>query len=128
MKNKIFIHPEVYDQLYEILNFLSKVSVDAATILVKDFHGVLEQIKEYPLLFPEYDDAAIKSLNYRKAVVNRYYVIIYSVRKDGIHVELMLDCRKNNKWLLSDKFALNEKIVRQLKNSYQVNVTRVQIR
>jgi len=127
MANKTFIHPEVYNELLEAVSFLSQLSPEAAIILVKEFNEQINNIRQYPMMFPEYDDDAIERFHYRKAVINRNFVILYTVNKNAIYVKHFIDCRKNNKWLLNFEYTLHEKISRQINTNYHVEVTRIHV-
>ena len=99
-KYKITLLSKAQDDIAECINFLLKVSIEAAKSLKEDLYDAIESLSKYPEKNPVFEMPSSFRFIVRKQIVNKRYIILYSEVLDGIYVYRVLDGRRNFDGLL----------------------------
>ena len=76
--------------------FLARVSKGAARRLVDSIQADIESLSELPERCPVYDNQFVPRGRYRQLLSCKRYLIILEVSANKVHVDLILDYRKDN--------------------------------
>ena len=82
------------------VDFLARVSKNAATKLMNEVLDQIDSLSENPERYPFYDNQFITSGRYRRMVCASRYLVLYEVAGDAVYADYILDCRQDNEWLL----------------------------
>jgi plasmid stabilization system protein ParE len=86
--------------LVDNIDFLWRVSDDAANRLELDFEKVIRRIEDNPFQFPFADTLDISGIplnTYRKCVMESHYKVLFRVEGDEARIEAVIDSRRENK-------------------------------
>jgi plasmid stabilization system protein ParE len=97
---KVLISEAARQMLKEHIYFLAAVNVPAARKLQRTLYDSIQSLAEFPERFP-YLEPDNKRSAYRKMYVPNNYLIIYTVERQTVYVEYILDCRQDYQWLIN---------------------------
>ena len=82
------------------INFLNRVSVNAAIKLKKNVREYLIILKHFPKIGQKISLNKKNLFQLRRLVINKRYILIYFIVKNNIFIDAILDSRqKNNNYL-----------------------------
>lgn len=99
-KYVVIISDAAAQMLLSHARFLALVSEAAALRLIEEFEEKAKSLEEFPERNPWLDDPLIPKGKYRKLLMAKRYLLIYQVKGDAVHVDAMVDCRRDYGWLL----------------------------
>ena len=82
------------------VDFLARVSKNAAAKLMNEVLDQIDSLNENPERYPFYDNQFITSGRYRRTACASRYLVLYEVAGDAVYADYILDCRQDNEWLL----------------------------
>ncbi len=91
---KIIISSKAQNDLVERISFVLNVSQDAAIKLSNDIYSAIETLSFFPEKNPVFEMPKSFPFVIRKQVVNKRYIILYSVENNTIVVYRILDARR----------------------------------
>lgn len=92
-KYTVKFNPRLTGQLETHAAFLARVSKPAARRLLSEFRALIKQLSDNPYLYPPYDDPNLPPNIYRKAVLGKWYKVVYSVEDNCVYVDAVVDGR-----------------------------------
>ena len=92
---KVIVAPAANDRMAEHFEFLTRVSENAAIMLLDGLVNDIESLQEMPYRNPVYDRPYVSTLKYRYLLSNKRYRIIYQIIDDTVFVEDIQDCRQD---------------------------------
>lgn len=96
---KVVVSNKARKMLQDHVYFLAEVNPAAAKELRNRILRELHSLDKMPERFPYLDEDDRRSC-YRKMVIPNWYLVLYKVRDDTVHVEYVLDGRQDYGWLL----------------------------
>ena len=75
------------------ITFVLNISKDASKV-AKEIFKRIESLKQFPERFPAFNMPNYASYAYRKMVINKRYIAIYSLEEDTIVIHRVLDGRR----------------------------------
>ena len=99
-KYSVVISDEAAQMLVSHARFLAQVSEAAALRLIEEFNEKAKSLEEFPERNPWLDDPLIPNGKYRKLLMAKWYLLVYQVKGDTVHVDALVDCRQDYGWLL----------------------------
>ena len=91
---KVVISLKAQSDLTQCISFVLKVSKEAAIELRDDIFSALESLNPFPEKNPIFEMPKNSPITIRKQIVNKRYIILYSIEKDKIVVYRILDARR----------------------------------
>ena len=98
---KVVVSGEARKTLIDQVAFLATVNPAAAQALRSKLVCEIRSLAQMPERFPHLEPENRKS-SYRKMFVPNWYLVIYSVERDTVFVEYILDCRQDYQWLIAE--------------------------
>ena len=92
-KYTVKFNPRLAGQLENHAAFLARVSKPAARRLLSEFRALIKQLSDNPYLYPPYEDPNLPPDIYHKAVLGKWYKVVYSVEGDFVYVDAVVDGR-----------------------------------
>ena len=92
-KYTVKFNPRLAGQLETHAAFLAKVSKPAARRLLSEFRALIKQLSDNPYLYPPYEDPNLPPDIYHKAVLGKWYKVVYSVEGNCVYVDAVVDGR-----------------------------------
>ena len=92
----VSIDPAANDRMAEHMEFLARVSEDAANRLLEDLITGIRSLKKMPFRYPVYNRPYMPMDKYRSFVVAKRYRIVYQVDGDNVFVDDIQDCRQSD--------------------------------
>jgi hypothetical protein len=96
-KYHVHISERCFLSLEKHMRFLANVNVEAAQNFRNDFKKLMEGLET----FPERNIAVRLELSsdilYHRALLGKYYAVLYEIQYDEVYVDLILDLRTNNR-------------------------------
>lgn len=83
------------------INFLNRVSVNAAIKLKKNVREYLIILKHFPKIGQKIHLNTKRLFQLRRLVINKRYILIYFIAKNNIYINAILDSRQNNNYYLN---------------------------
>jgi len=99
---EIIIDPAANDRMYEHLEFLARVSADAANRLLESLLADIRSLKKLPFRNPAYNRPYLPVGKYRQMISGKRYRVVYQIDGDFVFVDDIQDCRQDE-----DKSILN---------------------
>ncbi len=96
----VTISDKATEMMVSHARFLAQVSEKAADNLVLEFTVAVESLEQFPERNPWLSDPALPINKYRELLVGKRYLLIYQVKYSTVHVDFVVDCRQDYKWLL----------------------------
>ena len=100
MKYHIIISERAKEMLGMHIRFLSQVNKAAASKLKMRLVEEIRSLQTMPQRCPFFNENYIPANKYHKLYVENWYLVLYQVKDDTIHVDWILDCRQDYQWLL----------------------------
>jgi len=82
------------------IEFLARVSTQAAEKLMDEVLGDIESLSQFPERFPLFESEFIPYGRYRKMLSAKRYLVLYEVDMNDVCVDYIVDCRQEYEWLL----------------------------
>ena len=82
------------------IEFLARVSMQAALNLMDEVLSDIESLSKFPERFPVFDSEFIPDSRYRKMLSAKRYLVIYEIEGVDVSVDYIVDCRQDYEWLL----------------------------
>jgi len=82
------------------IEFLARVSVQAAENLMNEILDDIESLVHFPERFPIFESEFIPDGRYRKMLSAKRYLILYEIDRNDVYVDYIVDCRQDYEWLL----------------------------
>ena len=79
------------------IDFMARVSMNAATRLMDEILGDIASLAENPQRFPSYENQFISDNRYRRMLSAKRYLIIYEIDCKTVFVDYIVDCRQDYK-------------------------------
>ena len=93
---KIFISKRARKAINSHIEFLARINIEASQKL---FNKFLEKISSLDFMPTRGQILKAFNKNIRKLVINKRFLILYSIVKEDIHIYSIVDTRRNNKTL-----------------------------
>lgn len=82
------------------LLFLSQLSPKAAAEPKVKLIEAVASLSSMPERCPFFNESYIPSNKYHKLIVEKNYLLLYQIKDSVVHVEYILDCRQDYRWLI----------------------------
>ena len=82
------------------VDFLARVSVDAATKLMNEILDDIASLSRNPQRFPAYENQFIPDNRYRRMLSSKRYLVLYEIDGINVYVDYIIDCRQDYRWLI----------------------------
>ena len=82
------------------IEFLARVSKQAALNLMDEVLSDIESLSKYPERFPIFNSEFIPDSRYRKMLSAKRYLVIYEIDGNDVNIDYIVDCRQDYEWLL----------------------------
>jgi plasmid stabilization system protein ParE len=82
------------------VDFLARVSVNAARKLLDEVLDDIASLSEHPQRFPVYNNQFIADCRYRKMLSAKRYLVIYEIDGSAVFVDYIVDCRQDYEWMI----------------------------
>ena len=82
------------------IDFLARVSVDAATKLMNEILDDIASLSCNPQRFPTYENQFIPDNRYRRMLSAKRYLVLYEIDGKNVYVDYIVDCRQDYEWLI----------------------------
>ena len=92
----VYIDPAANDRMADHMEFLSRVSEDAANRLLNDLMAAVRSLKKMPFRNPVYNRPYLPPDKYRSLIVSKRYRIVYQIESDCVFVDDIQDCRQSD--------------------------------
>lgn len=89
----IIITSRAQTDISTCITFVLNISKDASKV-AKEIFKSIESLKQFPERFPAFNMPNYASYAYRKMVINKRYIAIYSLEEDTIVIHRVLDGRR----------------------------------
>lgn len=93
---EIVLSDAALEMLDSHVDFLARVSADAAAKLVDEILGSIASLARHPERFPAYDNPFVPRGRYRKMLSARRYLILYEIDGAAVYVDYIIDCRQDD--------------------------------
>ena len=93
---KVIIDPSANDRMAEHLEFLARVSENAAIKLLNEFLKDIDSLKEFPFRNPVFIRDYLSIGKYRYMISGKRYRIVYQVEGNFIYIDDIQDCRQDD--------------------------------
>ena len=93
---QVIIDPSVNERMAEHFEFLSRVSEEAANLLLDKLIEDMRSLEEDPYRFPEYNKPYLPVGKYRRKVSDEKYSIIFEIDGRYIYVDDIMDNRQDD--------------------------------
>lgn len=97
---KLVVSKRAAYQLRDHAAFAAQLGERVAQKLIDDYQEAAESLTYMPFRTPFLDSDVIPSEKYRKMLFGKWYLILYKVQDDTIHIEYVIDGRQDYKWLI----------------------------
>lgn len=98
---KIVISEKAKQMLGMHFKFMSSVSKELAEAKKNELIVVISSLKNMAGRFPFFDAEFIPKNKYHKMFIEKYYLVLYQIKDDIVHIDYILDCRKDYSWLIN---------------------------
>lgn len=92
---KILFLDYAYSDIDTIYSFCSNISSNYADKVIKQIYSAIQSLKYFPFINPLY--TVFKNKTFRKCIVDKRYLIVFSVIRQTIVVFRVIDGRRNIK-------------------------------
>ena len=96
LKYMVLVSGRARSMLFEHARFMAQVSMHAAEKLLDQFEEKVIALEGMPERCPYYDNPYIRTGKYRKLSLGKYLLILFQVVDNVVHIELIIDARKEN--------------------------------
>ncbi len=81
------------------LRFLARTSPQAARKIKNEIMDAIRSLEEMPERFPFIAGEFLPPNKYHKLFVQKWYLILYQIKQQTVHVDYIVDCRQEYQWL-----------------------------
>ena len=99
-KYNVIVSDAALSMLDSHVDFLARVSRNAATKLMNEILHDAESLSENPQRFPAYENQFISDNHYRRMLSCKRYLILYEIVGATVFVDYIIDCRQGCQWLV----------------------------
>ena len=92
----VYIDPAANDRIAEHMEFLARVSEDAANRLLYEMMNGIRSLKKLPFRNPVYNRPYLPVDKYRHLLCGKRYRIVYQIDGDCVFVDDIQDCRQDD--------------------------------
>lgn len=92
----VIIDPGANDRMAEHMEFLARVSEDAANQLLDEMMAGVRSLKTMPFRNPVYNRPYLPMDKYRYLIFGKRYRIVYQIDGDYVFVDDIQDCRQDD--------------------------------
>ena len=96
---KVVVAERAKNQILRSVDFLSRVSPQAAGDLYEAIMASLRSLETMPERYPAIHDLFISGKEVRRAVIQQTYAALYIVKGSAVYVDYFLDNREDNRWI-----------------------------
>ena len=97
---EIIVSEAALSMLDNHIEFLARVSTQAAEILIDEILDDIASLSQFPERFPVFESEFIPYGRYRKMLSAKRYLVLYEVDGNDVCVDYIVDCRQDYEWLL----------------------------
>ncbi len=97
---RIIVTDTAFSDIQSALSFLSRVSMDAAKSLNEQIKKMIMSLNQFPFRFETIDMPKKLGLEFRKAVIDKRYLLVYAIKDQTVIIERLLDARQGYSSLL----------------------------
>ncbi len=99
-KYKVIVSERAKRMLGAHVRYMAQVNKDAAKEQKRKIIVAMRSLSQMPQRFPFFEESCIPCNKYRKMFVEKWYLILYQIQEDTVHVDFILDCRTDYSWLI----------------------------
>ena len=99
-KYDITISDTAFTMLDSHVDFLARVSPNAAVKLMDEILDGIDSLRENPERCSVFESQFIPDSRYRKMLIAKRYLIIFEIFGSDIFVDHIVDCRQDYQWLI----------------------------
>ena len=92
----VYVDPAANDRMAEHMEFLARVSEEAANRLLDDLMAGVRSLKKLPFRNPVYNRPYLPIDKYRGLLIDKRYRMIYQVDDNCVFVDDIQDLRQDN--------------------------------
>lgn len=90
----VIVTDSAFLDMQEAVSFLKNVSSDAVQKHVAKIQETILSLKSFPFRFESFGMPAETGYDFRRAVIDHRYILVYAVRDGQVVVERLLDARR----------------------------------
>ncbi|MBI4320692.1 MAG: type II toxin-antitoxin system RelE/ParE family toxin [Chloroflexi bacterium] len=99
-QNRVVISDRARQMLADHVRFMAQRSPSAARKAKNELMNAIRSLQEMPERFPFLAAEFIPPNKYHKMFVEKWYLILYQIKDQTVHVEYIVDCRQDYGWLI----------------------------
>jgi plasmid stabilization system protein ParE len=96
---KIVVSDRARQMLTAHLGFLARSSPQAARKIKNEIMDAIRSLEEMPERFPFIAGEFLPPNKYHKLFVQKWYLILYQIKQQTVHIDYIVDCRQEYQWL-----------------------------
>ena len=100
MKYTVIVSDRARQMLGQHIRFLAQVNKSAALELKKRFLEEFHALDAFPQRYPFFNAEFIPPNKYHKLYVKNWFLVLFQIKDDTVHIEWIVDCRQDYQWLL----------------------------
>lgn len=100
MKYEVIVSDMAWQMLEEHMAFIAIKDREAALKLTQELYDAIKTLDHMPERYPFFDALYLTPNKYHKMYVTKHYLVLYQVRGSVVHVDFVIDCRQDYKWLM----------------------------
>ena len=93
---KVIIDAAANDRMYEHFEFLGRVSVYSANLLLEELLKDIRSLEALPFRNPPYNRPYLPVGKYRYMISSKRYRIVYQIDDDYVFIDDIQDCRQKD--------------------------------
>jgi plasmid stabilization system protein ParE len=97
---KVIVSDRARQMLAGHVRFLAQKSPSVARKVKNDLMDAIRSLSTMPERFPFLDAEFIPLNKYHKLFVEKWYLILYQIKVQTVHVDYIVDCRQDYGWLV----------------------------
>ncbi|MHB8124931.1 MAG: type II toxin-antitoxin system RelE/ParE family toxin [Desulfitobacteriaceae bacterium] len=97
---KVIVSNRARQMLAGHVKFLAQQSPSAARKVKNELMDAIRSLYQMPERFPFLDAEFIPVNKYHKMFVEKWYLILYQIKDQTVHVDYIVDCRQDYGWLV----------------------------
>lgn len=97
---KVIVSDRSRQMLVSHVRFMAQESTSAARTVKNELMEAIRSLHQMPERFPFLEAEFIPPNKYHKMFVKKWYLILYQIRDQTVHVDYIVDCRQDYGWLI----------------------------
>ena len=97
---EVIISDAALSMLDSHVDFLARVSPDAALKLMNEIIDDIDALSDNPQRFPSYENRFTPETRYRKMLTSKRYLVLFEIADRTVFVDYIVDCRQDFDWLI----------------------------